>query len=54
MNYLLNMIGNVTFLTAYITGSASFPQLLSEEEEKSYLAKLKESNLLYKGILGNF
>jgi len=54
MNYLFNMIGNVTFLTAYITGNALFPQLLSEEEEKSHLAKLKESNLLYKDILGNF
>jgi len=54
MNYLLNMIGNVTFLTAYITGNTSFPQPLSEEEEKSYLAKLKEGDLLYKGVLGNF
>jgi len=45
------MIGNVTFLTAYITGNTSFPQPLSEEEEKSYLAKLKEGDLLAKGIL---
>ena len=51
MNCLLNMIGNVTFLTAYITGNTSFPQPLSEEEEKSYLAKLKEGDLLAKGIL---
>jgi len=45
------MIGNVTFLTAYITGSTSFPQPLSEEEEKSYLTKLKEGDLLAKSTL---
>jgi len=45
------MIGNVTFLTAYITGSSSFPQPLSEEEEKSYLTKLKQGDLLAKSIL---
>ena len=39
MNCLLDMIGNVTFLTAYITGSSSFPQPLSEEEEKSYIVE---------------
>jgi len=51
VNCLLNMIGNVTFLTAYITGNTSFPQPLSEEEEKSHLEKLKEGDLLAKGIL---
>ncbi|WP_246578102.1 RNA polymerase sporulation sigma factor SigK [Clostridium frigoris] len=51
MNCLLDMIGNVTFLTAYITGSSSFPQPLSEEEEKIYLIKLAEGDLLAKGIL---
>jgi len=51
VNCLLNMIGNVTFLTAYITGNTSFPQPLSEEEEKPYLAKLKEGDLLAKDIL---
>ena len=51
VNSLLNMIGNVTFLTAYITGNTSFPQPLSEEEEKFYLAKLEEGDLLAKGIL---
>jgi len=45
------MIGNVTFLTAYITGSNSFPQPLSEDEEKSYLIKLKEGDLLAKCVL---
>ncbi|WP_414648662.1 RNA polymerase sporulation sigma factor SigK [Clostridium sp.] len=51
MNCLFDMIGNVTFLTAYITGSSSFPQPLNEEEEKSYLIKLKEGDILAKGIL---
>jgi len=45
------MIGNITFLTAYITGSSSFPQPLSAEEEKSYLTKFSEGDLLAKGIL---
>jgi RNA polymerase sporulation-specific sigma factor len=51
MNYLLDAIGNITFLTAYITGSTSFPQPLCEEEEKAYLIKFKEGDLLAKGIL---
>ena len=51
INCLLDMIGNITFLTAYITGSSSFPQPLSEEEEKSYLTKLADGDLLAKGIL---
>jgi len=51
VNCLLDMIGNVTFLTAYITGSSSFPQPLSEEEEKEYLTKFRDGDLLAKGIL---
>jgi len=47
----LNILEHVTFLTAYITGSSSFPQPLSEEEEKYYLVKLAEGDLLAKGIL---
>ncbi len=45
------MIGNITFLTAYITGNSSFPQPLNGEEEKSYLIKFKEGDLLAKDIL---
>jgi RNA polymerase sporulation-specific sigma factor len=46
------MIGNITLLTAYITGNSSFPKPLCEEEEKSYLTKFKEEgDLLAKGIL---
>ncbi|MBX4259351.1 RNA polymerase sporulation sigma factor SigK [Clostridium estertheticum] len=51
INSLLDMIGNVTFLTAYITGTNSFPQPLSEEEEKYYLTKFAEGDLLAKGTL---
>ncbi|WP_435790023.1 RNA polymerase sporulation sigma factor SigK [Clostridium sp.] len=51
INCLLDMIGNVTLLTAYITGSGTFSQPLSEEEEKSYLTKFKDGDLLAKGIL---
>jgi len=45
------MLGNITFLTAYITGNSSFPQPLCEEEEKYYLTKFKEGDLIAKGIL---
>ena len=51
INCLLDIISNITFLTAYITGSSSFPQPLCEEEEKSYLTKFKEGDLQAKGIL---
>jgi len=51
INCLLDMIGNITLLTAYITGNSSFPQPLCEEEEKSYLTKFNEGDLLAKGIL---
>ncbi|HCW03818.1 MAG TPA: RNA polymerase sporulation sigma factor SigK [Clostridium sp.] len=51
VNYLLDMFGSVTFLTAYITSGNSFPQPLDEKEEKYYLARLKEGDLLAKSIL---
>ena len=51
INSLLDMIANITFLTASITGSSSFPKPLNEEEERSYLTKLKEGDLLAKAIL---
>jgi RNA polymerase sporulation-specific sigma factor len=51
INSILEIIENVTLLTAYVTGSSSFPQPLSEEEEKSYLTKFYEGDLLAKGIL---
>lgn len=51
IGYLLGLVGNVTFLTAYVTGNNSFPQPLSEKEEKYYLNKLKEGDLLAKSVL---
>jgi RNA polymerase sporulation-specific sigma factor len=41
----------MTFLTAYVTGSNSFPQPLNEKEEKYYLNKLKDGDILAKSIL---
>lgn len=51
LNCLLDMVGNMTFLTAYITNGNSFPQPLDEKEELHYLNKLKEGDLLAKGVL---
>lgn len=51
VNCLLEMIGSMTFLVAYISGGNSFPQPLEEEEEVYYLNKLKEGDLLAKSIL---
>lgn len=50
-NYLLNIIGNMVFLTAYVTNSSSFPQPLNDKEEEYYLKKLKEGDMLAKSIL---
>ncbi|MEA4825913.1 MAG: RNA polymerase sporulation sigma factor SigK [Clostridium sp.] len=41
----------MTFLTAYVSNGTSFPQPLDEKEEKYYLKKLKEGDVLAKGIL---
>lgn len=51
VNYLLDMFGSVTFLTAYITSGNSFPQPLDEKEERYYLVRLKEGDVLAKSIL---
>lgn len=47
-NYLLDIIGNVIFMTAYVTNNNSFPQPLSDDEEAYYLKKLKEEIYLLK------
>lgn len=49
--YLLNVFGNVTFLTAYIGNGASFPKPLTESEEKYYLEKLSSGDKMAKSIL---
>ena len=48
---LFDMLGNATFLTAYITSGNSFPKPLEEEEEKLYLKKFKEGDIPSKSIL---
>ena len=48
---LLQMVGNMAFFTAYISGNNSFPQPLSEEEEKKCLHKLSLGDQLSKSIL---
>jgi len=50
-NYIIDMLGNITFLTAYISSGSSFPKPLEEEEERYYLKQLKEGDICAKGIL---
>ncbi|AYD40135.1 RNA polymerase sporulation sigma factor SigK [Clostridium fermenticellae] len=50
-NCLLGIIGNMFFLTAYVTNNTSFPQPLSDKEEQYYLKKLKDGDILAKSIL---
>lgn len=50
-NCLLDIVGNMVFLTAYITNSSSFPQPLNDQEEEHYLKMLKEGDMLAKNIL---
>lgn len=51
MESLIDMIGNMIFLTAYVTSNSSFPQPLDEKEEEYYLKKLKDGDILAKSIL---
>lgn len=44
------MLSSVTFLIAYVTNN-TFPKPLSQKEEKYYLDKLKEGDVLAKNIL---
>lgn len=48
---LLEIVGSMTFFTAYISGNNSFPQPLTEEEEKEYLTKFARGDQLAKGVL---
>jgi RNA polymerase sporulation-specific sigma factor len=41
----------MTFLVAYVTNGNSFPQPLDDREEKEYLERLKNGDLLAKSIL---
>ncbi|SKA76011.1 RNA polymerase sporulation-specific sigma factor [Clostridium sp. USBA 49] len=51
VNCLLNLVGSMTFLVAYVTNGNSFPQPLDDREEKEYLERLKNGDLLAKSIL---
>ncbi|URZ06407.1 RNA polymerase sigma-28 factor [Clostridium felsineum] len=51
MYCLFNIVGSITFFVAYIGNGASFPQPLSESDEKYYLEKLKEGDPLAKNVL---
>ena len=48
---LLNMIINMNFVTGYLSNSNSFPKPLDEEEERYYIAKLKEGDIHAKSVL---
>lgn len=48
---LLDMISSMIFLTAYISSGSSFPQPLSEEDEKYYLMKFNQGDLDAKNVL---
>jgi RNA polymerase sporulation-specific sigma factor len=48
---IINMIGNLVFLTAYVSSNTSFPQPLNSKEEKYYLEKFKEGDLFAKSVL---
>lgn len=51
LDCLLNLLGNGLFLSAYVTGSNSFPKPLDEKEEEYYLNKLKDGDVIAKGVL---
>lgn len=51
VNCLLDMVGSMSFLVAYITNGNSFPQPLDEKEEETYLQKLKNGDLHAKSVL---
>ncbi len=51
VNCLLDMVGSMTFLVAYVSNGNSFPQPLDEKEEEYYLSKFKDGDLLAKSIL---
>jgi RNA polymerase sporulation-specific sigma factor len=50
-SWLLGVIGQFTLLTGYVSGNSSFPQPLTEDEEKFYLSKFKAGDLKSKNVL---
>lgn len=51
LNWLLNVISEYALLTGYVSGNNSFPQPLTEVEEKEYLQRLKDGDSEAKGVL---
>ncbi len=51
LNLLLNILSEYALLTGYVAGNNSFPQPLTEDEERHYLNKLKEGDWESKNIL---
>lgn len=51
IGYLLDMVGNMNFLTAYISNGNSFPQPLDQKEEQYYLDRFKKGDMFAKSIL---
>ncbi|WP_346912699.1 RNA polymerase sporulation sigma factor SigK [Clostridium sp.] len=51
LNWLLNVISEYALLTGYVSGNNSFPQPLTEVEEKEYLQRLKDGEPEAKGVL---
>lgn len=50
-NWFFNVIGEFTLLTAYVSGGSSFPQPLSEVEEKECLQRFKDGDIEAKNML---
>lgn len=51
LSFLETLISSVTFLLSYISGSNTFPDPLTAEEERFYVARYKEGDLDAKNIL---
>ncbi len=51
INHIIDVLGNITFLTGYISSGNSFPQPLDEKEEEEYLARLKNGDESAKNVL---
>lgn len=51
VNCLLDLVGSMTFLVAYVTNGNSFPQPLDDKEEEEYLERFKKGDLLAKSVL---
>ncbi|WP_346887284.1 RNA polymerase sporulation sigma factor SigK [Clostridium sp. UBA1056] len=51
LSWLLNVISEYALLTGYVSGNNSFPQPLTEVEEKEYLQRLKDGDPEAKCVL---